>query len=243
MKLAIMQPYFFPYLGYFQLIAAVDKFLVYDQTDCIKRGWLDRNVMREPKHGTAFFRIPVKGKNLGNRISEMEIDYSQMWQRKLCDQIRHNYRRALFFDEIYPFLVREIGEKHRSLSDFNWATIKAVSGLLGIKTEIARCDETARKIESLVRCTDNTGDIKLQRIVALCRSESMLEYVNPIGGRAIYDRDAFLEHGISLRFIQMDADDEELSSVIRTPYFSIIDTLFQSGAHGTAKLLDMYRLI
>jgi hypothetical protein len=103
MKLAIMQPYFFPYLGYFQLISTVDKFILYEHVQYIKKGWINRNRIIELNKGDIYIRVPIKKKETNPYICEAEIDNSTLWGKKIINLLFYNYKKSPFFEEIYPF--------------------------------------------------------------------------------------------------------------------------------------------
>jgi hypothetical protein len=190
MKAAIMQPYFLPYLGYFQLIAAVDLFIVYDNIQYVKSGWINRN--RLYRNGEAvMFSLPLKRASdfLDVRDRELAADFKP---DKLLNQIRGAYQRAPHFAQVFPLIERVVRNEDRNLFRFLHHSICAICDFLSIGTEI--------RISSTI---DIDHALKKQdKVLALCRAVGASTYVNPIGGLDLYSREAFRSEGMDLRFIR-----------------------------------------
>jgi hypothetical protein len=214
MKVAIMQPYFFPYIGYFQLIAAVDKFVIYDDVNFINRGWINRNnILINGK--AALINVPLVGASQNKLIKDIELVADQKWRITLLRTIEHNYKKAPLFYQVYDILQRVINIEAFSISDFNFKCIKAVCEYMEITTDIVPSSEIYLN-----------SDLKGQyRIMDICMKENSDDYINPIGGIELYDRKLFYDNKIKLSFIK--------SSEISYPQFkhdftanlSILDTL------------------
>ena len=106
MKLAIMQPYFLPYIGYFQAIHAVDKYILYDNLTFIKDAWMNRNRLMLSNGAITTFSVPIIAKSSNTMIADIRIDNSQKWAEKLLKTIFLNYKKAPFFDEIFPIFEK-----------------------------------------------------------------------------------------------------------------------------------------
>ena len=104
MKLAIMQPYFFPYIGFFQLMDAADKIILYDHVHFIKNGWIKRNRILEKNKGDVWIRVPVSDASSNKKIYEIEMDAKSCWQKKIVNLLEHNYKNAPYYHEIMPHL-------------------------------------------------------------------------------------------------------------------------------------------
>lgn len=190
MKLAIMQPYFFPYLGYFQLIAAADMFIVYDNIKYTKKGWINRNRMLQNGKDVVF-SLPLKSDSHQLNVCQRELatDFSR---DKLLNQLSGAYRRAPYFDETIPLLESIVQNKNSNLFQFLHHSIVKTCEHLGITTEIKRSS-------SIV--IDH--DLKNQdKVLALCKAVSADTYVNAIGGIELYSKDIFLENQTDLKFIR-----------------------------------------
>ena len=201
MKLAVMQPYLFPYLGYWQLLAAVDKFVILDDVNYINRGWINRN--RVAVNGKpAWFTVPLVGASQNRLINEMEIVPDNGWKRKMERMMSEAYAQAPEAQDVLPLLHRWLAGASGSLSRFLYETIKEVATFLGIATTIVPSSSIYPK-----------NDLKGQfRILDICRREGATTYVNPPGGSEIYDAELFRRAGIELIFLQPDLHTGQLQS-------------------------------
>src|SRR5690606_28909470 len=107
-RIAIMQPYIFPYIGYFQLINAVDTFVFYDDVNFIKQGWVNRNSILV-NNKDMLFTVPVAKISSFSEIKDTRLDHVNysIWRNKFCKTLIQNYKKAPFFNEVYP-LIRKI---------------------------------------------------------------------------------------------------------------------------------------
>src|SRR5882672_7506824 len=183
-RVGIMQPYFLPYIGYFQLIGAADLFIVYDNIKYTKKGWINRNrFLRNGKE--AVFSLPLKSDSdtLDVRDREIAADFRKP---KLLNKLREAYRSAPHFDETFPLVERIVLEEERNLFRFILGSIRAVCGFLGVCTEIV--SSSSLPVDHVLQ-----GEA---RVVALCRHAGADVYLNAIGGRDLYSKEAFGMSGI-----------------------------------------------
>ncbi len=185
-----MQPYFFPYLGYFQLIASVDLFIIYDNIKYTKKGWINRN--RLLRNGAdVVFTLPVRKDadilDVKDRAVADDFD-----RDKLVNQLREAYRRAPHFPEAFPMVERTIMSPLQNLFDYIHNSVLECCRYLGIGTRIVPSSnfdiDPALKAE--------------QRVLALCKVAGANVYVNAIGGQKLYSREEFLASGVELKFLQ-----------------------------------------
>jgi hypothetical protein len=213
MKLAIMQPYFLPYIGYFQLIAAVDTFVVYDNIKYTKKGWFNRN--RLLLNGAdALFSLPLKKDE--DRLDVVERELADSFCRqKLLNQFRGAYARAPHFAQIMPLLERIVMCEEQNLFRYIHHSILAMCAHLRIAT--------AFRVSSTV---DIDHDLKGQaKVLALCQALGADTYINPIGGLELYDRADFAAHGIELQFLQPQPFHYRQFDNPFVPWLSIVDVL------------------
>ncbi|MCJ2015713.1 WbqC family protein [Methylobacterium sp. J-076] len=232
MRVAIMQPYLFPYIGYFQLIAAVDRFVIYDTVKYTKKGWINRNrFLRDGQPVTFTLPIARGADDLAIGQRHVAADFSP---DRLCAQIAGAYRRAPFFAETMPLIESVLHPRAETLFGQLQAGLTRCCAHLGIATPIL----TASEVEG-------PTDLRRQdRVLALCRHLSATAYVNPIGGTALYDPAEFAAHGISLRFLKARLQPYPQFGRPFVPWLSIIDVLMFVGAAGTrATLLDAFDLV
>ena len=213
MKLAIMQPYFFPYIGYFQLISAVDLFIVYDNIKYTKKGWINRNRMLL-NGKDVMFSLPLKSDSdyLDICHRELSADFNR---DKFLNQVKGAYRRAPHFDRTFPLI--EVIVRHGSLNLFEFLKHSIVKTCkhLGITTEIRDSSEI-----SIDHCLKNQD-----KVLALCDAVDASTYVNAIGGMELYSKTAFQEKGIDLRFIQSKPFEYSQFGDAFLPWLSIIDVM------------------
>ena len=232
MKLAIMQPYFFPYIGYFQLINAVDKFVIYDDVNFIVRGWINRNniLLNGKKHK---FTLPLKNASQNRIIKDIKIDYSQNWQNKLIKTLIRAYKKAHFYNIIIPIINKILDQKVESLSELACLSIQEVCLYLGIQTNII-------PTSSIYSNCELSGQ---DRIIDICRRENAEIYINAIGGVSLYSRDKFQQEGIRLSFIQMKPIAYQQNNEVFIPNLSIIDVMMFNSVDDIRLMLDNFELI
>ncbi|WP_312583698.1 WbqC family protein [Atlantibacter sp.] len=190
MKLAIMQPYFLPYAGYFQLMAAVDAFVVYDNIKYTKKGWINRN--RILVNGQdALFSLPLKKGSDALNIVERELS-SAFERTKLLNQFRGAYGRAPYFSEVFPHLEKIVNYPRDNLFEYLFHSLTCIADLLDIKTTFI--------ISSSLPVDEN---LKGQdKVLAICHAMDAQNYINAIGGQALYSKEDFDSQGVTLNFIQ-----------------------------------------
>ena len=236
MKIAIMQPYFFPYLGYFQLINAVDIFIVYDNIQFTKKGWGRRNRML--LNGKAkMFSLPLKNASGFLDIKErcLADDYL-LTNKKTLRQLENAYSKAPHFHKVFPLLQRcFLFKKHDNLFDFLLFSINEICSFLEIESTI--------KISSVL---DDEGEClrNKKRIIRLCEKLNATMYINPIGGQQLYDKSEFDEQGLILKFLKMHKIQyQQLDSMNFIPNLSIIDVMMFNDKSTIKNFLGNYDLV
>ena len=212
-RLAIMQPYFFPYIGYFQLIAAVDLFIVYDNIKYTKKGWINRNRMLQNGKGV-MFSLPLKSDSDYLDVFERELapDFNR---DKLLNQFKGAYRHAPYFAQTFPLIEQVVRYEDMNLFRFLHHFIVKTSEHLGITTEIWMSSDIA--IDHGLKNQD--------KVLALCEAVGATTYVNAIGGMELYSKETFREQGIDLKFIQSRAFEYPQFGDVFVPWLSIIDVM------------------
>jgi hypothetical protein len=232
MRLAIMQPYFLPYIGYFQLIAAVDLFIVYDNIKYTKKGWINRNRMLQ-NGKDVMFSLPLKSDSdtLDVRDRELAADFNR---EKLLDQFKGSYRRAPYFAETFPLLEQIVRYKDANLFRFLHHSIIKTCEHLGVTTKIGISSSLA---------IDH--DLKSQnKVLALCRAAGASTYVNAIGGMELYSKETFQENCIELKFVQSKPFEYPQFGNEFVPWLSILDVMmFNPLDTLRTSLLTNYALI
>ena len=189
-RVAIMQPYFFPYIGYFQLIAAVDQFVLYDNIKYTKKGWINRN--RFLQNGKdVMFSLPLKKDSDSLDVCERELagDFDR---EHLLNQLKGAYRRAPYFEQTFALVEQIVRCEEGNLFRYLHHSIVQTCKHLGITTDIKSSSEVA--IDHDLHGQD--------KVIALCEALDATTYVNAIGGVELYSREVFRAKGIELKFIR-----------------------------------------
>lgn len=232
MRLAIMQPYFLPYIGYFQLIAAVDQFVVYDNIKYTKKGWINRNRMLVNGADTTF-TLPLKNSSDNLNIVDREIA-ADFDSKKFLNQFKGAYARAPHFDKTYSLLENIVRCQEKNLFKYIHHSILMVCQHLDILTNIKISSEV--EINHTLKGKD--------KVLALCKAVGAKNYINPIGGTELYVKDDFEENGIRLHFIRsLPLEYTQLGAPF-VPWLSIIDVLMFLPLDAVrACIYDNYELV
>jgi len=232
MKLAVMQPYFFPYIGYYQMIKAVDKFILYDDVNYIKGGWINRNNILT-NNERKYFTLNLSEPSPNKLINEIKIGTNK---DKILKTIRQNYSKAPFFKENFK-VIEEIFNLIKPDS-----LISHVAGLSIIK--ISEYFDFNTKFEySSENHFDTKGLEKADRLVAICKKNNADTYINAIGGRELYNKEYFLERGISLQFIKAKITEYKQKGNVFEPSLSIIDVMMYNSKEQINTMFENYELL
>jgi hypothetical protein len=213
MKLAIMQPYFLPYIGYFQLMAAVDVFVLYDNIKYTKKGWINRN--RFLQNGSdAVFSLPLRADSDQQPIGQRQLADS-FRPDDLINQLKGAYQRAPFFEQTLPLVTAICRHPDHKLFAYLYHALLLTAAHLGIGARIVKSSEVAA--DHSLKGQD--------RVLAICETLGADTYINSIGGQALYARDVFQSRGIELLFVQPKALEYPQFGQAFVPWLSIVDVL------------------
>ncbi len=227
-----MQPYFLPYIGYLQLLKAVDKFVVYDDVNFIMRGWINRNniLVNGKPH---LFTIPLKDASQNKLIRDVRISADEQWKKKLLKTISQSYQKAPFYSTVFPLVEKITYFETDKISELAVNALIAIKNYLDIPTEIVSSSAVY-----------GNSDLKAQeRILDICKREKAERYLNPSGGKELYSKEKFDAHDIALFFIQSKPVIYTQFSNDFVPWLSILDVLMFNEPHTVNDLLDKYELI
>lgn len=232
MKLAIMQPYFFPYLGYFHLIKAVDKFVLYDDVNFINRGWINRN--RVPINDEAhYFTIPLKNASQNSKINSIDLAEQDIWKKKMIKTFQTVYSKSPNRDAGLDLLSAVLNFPTNKLSEICARSIFEVTKYLNIKTQLVPSStiysNSEKKAES--------------RILDICSQESASEYINLIGGVELYREDSFQEIGCDLSFIKSELPLYKQNTKEFIKGLSILDIIMNCSHDEIQKMMGSYRVL
>lgn len=232
-----MQPYFFPYIGYFQLINYVDKWIVFDDTQYISKGWINRNRILHPdfEKEWQYLTIPVKKHSRESKINVIEINESIEWRKEILGKLTHYRKKAPFYDETIDFINHCLEYENSNLSQWLVHTLSLTCDFLRIPFNYSVYSEMNIKIDK----AEHPGQWAL-RISDEINAD---EYINPPSGYRIFKENEFLEKSIELRFLEPNL----------TPYIqrrgtfitglSIIDVMMWNDRDEINEILFDYELL
>ena len=231
MKVGIMQPYFMPYYGYWQLIKFVDKYVVYDDVNFIKGGWINRNfiLMNGTKH---LFTIPLESSSPNKRINDTFITSKTLVREKLIKTLFQSYSKAKNFRLVFPILQSSIMNS-RTISELNYNLICHFSSYLKFDTQIVLSS-------NLIKDNSLKGQDKVIHIV---QSLAGSHYINAIGGKELYSKDDFFKEGIVLNFLKSNDIHYKQFNNEYIPNLSFIDLLMFNDVEVINAMLDNFELI
>jgi hypothetical protein len=229
--LAIMQPYFLPYIGYWQLLAAADRFVVYDNIQYTKKGWINRN--RFLRNGAdAWFTVPLKKGSDFLNVADRQVadDFDP---KTLLNPLASAYRKAPFFREVFPLIEAIVTAAPRNLFAYLHHSLTATAGYLEIATPIVVSSTVP--IDHALKAE--------QKVLAICRAAGADRYINAIGGRELYSKPAFAAEGVELAFLQSRPVEYRQYDDPFVPGLSIVDVMMFNSRDAVRAMLGAYDLV
>jgi hypothetical protein len=233
MKIGVMQPYIFPYIGYFQLINAVDKFIIYDNIKFTKKGWINRNrILMNGKED--YITLPIKKDSDFLNVDERFLaDIFEDEKIKLLRKIKDAYKKAPYFTDTYALIESIITYQEKNLFRFIYNSLKELCNYLEIQTEFI--------ISSTV---DVDHELKAEsKVIALCNAVGATSYINAIGGVELYSKDTFEFNNIELKFIKPESIVYSQFNNPFVPWLSIIDIMMFNSKATIKEFLNLYNLV
>ena len=229
MKVGIMQPYFLPYIGYWQLINAVDKYVLYDDVQFIKGGWINRNNLL--LNGDKFmFNLILNSASPNKLINEISVHQNQS---KLLKTIELSYKKAPQIKTVLPIINQIVDFENKNLAKFIGNSITQICNYLDIKTQIIYSSELQK---------DN--ELKGQdKVISICKALKATEYLNAIGGQELYSKETFKVNDIRLEFIKTEQIEYKQFSNQFIPWLSILDILMFNSKEEINKMIINFTLI
>ncbi len=232
MKTVIMQPYLFPYIGYWQMIASADIFVLFDDVNFIKRGWINRNniLLNGAAH---MFTLPLIEATQNKLINEISVTHNDKEKQKILKTFEAAYKKAPHFAEVFPMLSNILMYEHHDLTSFLLNQFEVIFDYLDVKTTLM-CSSAIEK--------DNT--LKAQdKIIDICHRLNTTHYVNAIGGQELYDKERFEQEHMTLNFIKTRSIQYSQFKNEFVPYLSIIDVLMFNDRETVKQMLTEYDLV
>lgn len=231
--LAIMQPYFLPYIGYWQLMAYVDAFVIYDDVQFANKSWVNRNRFWQDGHD-ALFTLPLRKDRRFININERYLanDFNES-RTTIIRRLEEAYKNAPFFELGMSILNECLRHDTENLCEFIYHSFSIIRPFLSIQTPMI--------LSSSIPVTKKHK--KQHRLIAICRELGAERYINLIGGKDIYDPHDFKKEGIDIKFLQVQPHEYNQNGSQFIPHLSIIDVIMFKGQEGTIELLNQMDLI
>ena len=235
-KVALMQPYFLPYHGYFKLIKSVDSFIIYDDAQWIKRGWINRNKIIF-KGESDFITIPVNNSPLKTPINQklLNLNNLEKYKNKIISKVHYTYKSYPYFNSGYSLLKEILSFKALHASEFIINSLILTCDYLGL-TNSFYLSSSFKGHESL------KGQ---KQVVSIIKNLNCDNYINSIGGRKLYDENFFKSQGIKLNFLSANPIkySEELDNQNINTELSILDLIMRESPSYINDLLGDYQIL
>lgn len=241
MTLGLMQPYLFPYLGYFQLMRHVDTYVFYENVQYMRQGWVNRNRLYTniKKNETHYFTFAVVKDDYKKEINERYYSNLKADCEKLRRILYQSYKNASNFEEAYTVIDQALQFENNNVAYFNMNANYLIARYMGIDTQITCMERIKDK-----GFWDNYYRLDYEsKVIYICRFFQGQRYVNAIGGASLYHKKAFLHNNIELKFIKMDDIVYPQFEGEFTPNLSIIDVIMHNKIDSIKLLLDRYQII
>ncbi|NGX84748.1 WbqC family protein [Aequorivita sp. KMM 9714] len=233
-KIGIMQPYFLPYIGYFQLMEMVDEFVIYDNIEFSKASWIRRNRMLQ-NGKDAFFTLPIK----------KDSDFLDVDQRYLADnfdkeagrllrRIEANYSKAPYFNDFFPVVQEIIFCKERNLFDYILNSVYCIKDYLKIETPIKVFSKLGKDVH-LLRAQD--------KVIGVCKALQATHYINSFGGKHLYDSESFQKENLQLLFFRTSQIEYSQFENDFIPFLSIMDVCMFNDVSQVREYLKHFEII
>ncbi|MBK9736661.1 MAG: WbqC family protein [Saprospiraceae bacterium] len=233
MKTAIMQPYFFPYIGYFQLINSVDTFVFYDDVNYIKKGWINRNRILV-NNQVIYINVPIENASQNCPINQTIINNEQgKWKQHLLKKIAYSYKKSPYFTATHELLKLILRDDITNVAQFNMSAIKRICSYLGMET--VALNASFFSIPSVY-----TGE---RRILEICHKLNATVYINPLSGFDLYHNDTFKNGDVELKFLKSNITEYRQYKNEFVPKLSIIDVLMFNSISEIKDMLNDYQIL
>jgi len=234
-SIAIMQPYIFPYIGYFQLIQSVEKFVFYDDVYFRKRSWINRNRLYFLNGGEGFFTVPLKKISQNKLIKDIEIYIDKKWINTFYKTLKFSYEKSKKYNDVIDLIMNTFDNiDELPISDLAIRSICNVYEYLDIKLKFSKSSEIIPNYKELR---------KADRLIKISLSQNCNQYVNLVGGKELYSKNYFAEKGLTLHFIETKFDEYKQLNKKFVSGLSIIDLLMHCEKEFLKETLNSYTLV
>ena len=236
MKLAIMQPYFMPYIGYFSLIKHSDEFILFDTVQFIRHGWIERNRILKQTGGWQYIQVPlIKNNGRDTLIKDVLINNNDNWKQKIIAQLQHYKKKAPYYKNVIGLLNDIFVSQYEDITHLNRASLGFICSYLGIERRFPIFSEMNLQIEKV-----NAPD---EWALNICKALNADSYLNPIGGTEFFDRTKYERSNINIQFQEMKLIeyDQHNGSDFESS-LSIVDVMMFNSVDEINQMLDSFTL-
>ena len=229
---AVMQPYFLPYIGYFQLMNLADTFVLYDDVNYINKGWINRNYFAA-NGNRQLFTLPLDKAGQNKKINEIRIFELSKFKKNFLRGIEMSYKKAPYYSTVNALLHEVVDREETNLSSFLFKSFLVLKKYLGIETEIIASSTKYH----------NTGLKGEDRIIDICKQENATHYINLSGGIELYSREKFAQACIDIKFIQSGEIFYKQQGNAFIPFLSVVDILMYNTPAEIQPMLMNYKIL
>ena len=224
-----MQPYFFPYIGYWQLMEKVDQWIIFDDIQFINKGWINRKLILHPniEKDWQYITLTLDKKNQKDKIGEISIDNQKNWYNEMLGKMSHYAKKTSYYNSTVDLFKQCVDEDGIYLSDLLIKTIHVIAKVLNIKAKI--------RVQSEMKLNLKEVDHPGQWALRICEIIGAKEYINPISGQKLFNKDEYRSSGIELRFFQTEEHVYNQKRNKFVPKLSIIDSLMWESIDNLIK--------
>ncbi|NRS89388.1 hypothetical protein HNQ02_002317 [Flavobacterium sp. 7E] len=236
MKVAIMQPYFAPYIGYISLIKHTDLFILLDGVQFIRHGWIERNRILNQDEGWIYIKVPLEKFSRETLIIDVKINNSTNWKNKILAQLVPYKKKAPYYFKVLNLLNNVFKNDYESIVILNRTMLKEIINYLGFSKDLPIFSEMVLNIEKPT--ASDEWALNVCKVLG-----DNINYVNPIGGKNFFDSEKYSKNGIQINFQKMILDSYDQKRDSFEPGLSIIDVMMFNSPDEINVMLDNYELI
>lgn len=229
-----MQPYFFPYLGYFALIKHTDYWVAFDTPQFIRHGWIERNRILKPNEGWQYIKIPLEKHSTKTPIKDIKIKQDSNWEQKILTQLEHYKKKATYYGDVVNLVQKVALYNTESIVDLDVKSLSVVCDYLEIDFSYTIFSKSDVIVDSV-----NAPDEWALEISKALGAEA---YYNPPGGIDFFDIKKYRRNGIDIRFLKLNLIEYKQKGNVFEPGLSIIDVMMFNSPEQIRKMLDNYTL-
>lgn len=235
LKLVLMQPYFFPYIGYFQLMNLCDEFIVFDTAQYIKKGWINRNRILHPEGTPTYVNVPIQKFKSNTLIKDILIDNKADWKQSIISRLQQYYKNAPYKEQVITFVDKCLREEFIFLSELNIHILKETCDYLNINCRITSLSKSDFEYEDAT-APDEWG-------LNICKALNAKTYINAPGGILFFDKNKYIKEHIEIKFINPTLNRYIQNCETFIPGLSIIDVMMFNSVEDIQKMLLSYEEI